>query len=147
MDYQRLVSIVSAGAATVSLLFYGANYRTLPDSVPVSFSIKGEINRYGPPITYPIITIACYLIFQWARSSPSSSNFIVKLTPANTATQFELVRRLMTDLLWIVPVITGIQIGTAYRNPPTVPWYVATGMTIGIIGRIGVYFYSSWKAQ
>jgi len=141
MDYSGLVSLVSLSSAAISTLYYLWNMRRLPGCVPIYFNVCGEmINRYAPAI---IILIYCLL--QWARANPRYSNLIVKLTPTNAYRQIDLLQRLMIDLQWINPVILGLQIFINQRNPPTLPWPTAPIITCGILGRLAIYFYNSWK--
>jgi uncharacterized membrane protein len=103
----RNYSLAILGLLTLGwVTWLGSVYTELPDIIPVHFNASGTPDGWGRKATIwilPVITVVISLaLILLPRMAPNSINYPVKITSANTESQFKLVVLFMTILSFMV---------------------------------------------
>lgn len=87
------------------------NYSELPDTIPIHFDARGEINNYGNKATIlalPIIGTFIFVAMTLLNKYPSSLNYPVNINEGNALKQYTITKRLMRYLKFAIPFIFNL---------------------------------------
>ncbi|MCO5259237.1 MAG: DUF1648 domain-containing protein [Crocinitomicaceae bacterium] len=126
------------------------NYSSLPDTIPVHYTIKGEVDGYGSKSTLIVLQIVSTVMtigLTLLNRFPHIFNYPFQITEQNAVVQYRLATRFMRFLTLILVLIFGISpLEISYSS--SMDSFSAYWLVV-ILGAIfiplGIYFYLAWK--
>lgn len=104
----RLLEMLAILTLAVLWIMAVFAYRSLPETIPTHFDIKGQIDGHGSRLTLMISPIMVTLLIPamlWLSRYPHIFNFMVKITPENQLAQYRLAARFIRGMAIGVGII------------------------------------------
>lgn len=123
-------------------------YSKLPDTIPVHYNIKGEVDRYGSKGTIwflPTLGLVIFSGFGLLNRYPHVFNYAKPITEENALREYSLAVRLFRLLRVIILlffVFINIQI---IEGISKLEWWVLPLLFAGLLVPTGVYVYKAMK--
>lgn len=92
----RLLEMMALLIIAALWLMVVFSYQILPETIPIHFNIKGEVDGYGSRLTLIIIPLFATLLIPgmlWLSRYPHIFNYPTKITPENKTAQYRLAAR------------------------------------------------------
>ncbi|MEP6646056.1 MAG: DUF1648 domain-containing protein [Saprospiraceae bacterium] len=135
-----------AGYAALAFLWIFTIYAdsNLPETIPVHFSISGEINDYGSKMTLWILPVIGTLVFGLLtilNRIPSAFNYPVKITPENAERQYKNAIQMLRSLklcIVLVMILAIYMIYTSAKNQSAknTEWFLPVILILSFLGPI-----------
>lgn len=148
-DYLALMVLVFL------FIFTYQNFVDMPDTVPIHFNIKGEVDNWGSRWFVwflPLTAVFTFVLLLLPEKFPQSMNYPVKITEDNAQRQYLLARVFLKTLkLGMVLMMFGIQyalIHVALQKDTVVSMSLLIPiLLILIFGPIGLYMMLAIRAK
>ena len=78
-------------------------YPNLPETIPIHFNSKGEVDGYGSRMMAwlaPVIAMVLFGVLTFLNQHPHQFNYSVKITSENALRQYTLATRMIRILKW-----------------------------------------------
>lgn len=147
--WATVLSVVGLLLFIVLLFIY---WPQLPDSIPVHFNHKGEVDRWGGKATLlilPGVALFTYSMLTMVANWPAQMNYPVRITPENADRQYRLARNLLavmkTVIVWGTLGLSWLIMETALStNSNLGPWpaIIFVGAVFAVIGG---YFVAAFR--
>lgn len=139
----------------LGFVLVAANYTSLPDSIPMHFNARGEVDDYGPKLLLwilPALNLGLFVLVGWAATTDFKwFNYPVTITEENAAEQHRIglwsmaLIRVITCLMLAYIVFAIVQ--SAVAEESRLNMAVLSGFLIALFGSIGLGLKMAFAAK
>jgi len=149
--FHRVSDIVTTGLLAANWIYPVSHFKDLPNSIPISYSLKGAINRLGNKyliILLPVGASILYFHYLYRIMHPDAALFPIKAPPINPG-KISILAKTLTKLLSFISqgcilagsylLVKGIGLNQDQRAS-LVQTFILSGIVGTSISYMGIYY-------